>query len=362
MPSCRRPSTTTSHSVFHRHCSHAVVSGTMHGCGQDGQTHRPLAVHVDVTIAEDQTREENITVTDSHGLEDTTDGPGRGDTTEARFLIPTADRVFVQYGAATHQGKVRPRNEDHYAVIRRKRFREILATNVNIEEVELPQDEAYTVIVADGVGGEGFGHLASELAIRVGWESAGQATSWLMKLAGADADEIKSRVAGHAKLIQQAFLSHTQDNPRVAGMATTWTCAYVTDWDAVIAHIGDSRAYHGRDNKLRQITHDHTLAEELLESGASPGDVARFHHVLTRVFGGEGDEVIPDVHQIHLRDGDALLLCSDGLTGVVDDSKIATTVFAHTSPQAACDELIQLALEGGGPDNITVVLLRIFSS
>ncbi len=298
-------------------------------------------------------------MTDSNDLEDTKDGLERGDTTESRFWIPAQDRVKIQYGAATHQGKVRQRNEDHYAVIRRKRLREILATNVDIEEVDLPADEAYTLIVADGVGGEGFGHLASELAIRIGWESAGRATSWLMKLAGADADEIKARVAGHAKLIQQAFLSHTRDNPRVAGMATTWTCAYVTDWDAVIAHVGDSRAYHGRDNQLQQITHDHTLAEELLESGASPHDVARFHHVLTRVFGGEGDEVIPDVHQIRLLDGDALLLSSDGLTGVVDDARITAAVFGHTSPQAACDELIQMALDGGGPDNITVVLLRI---
>ena len=207
---------------------------------------------------------------DLNGLADTADGPQGSDSTESRFLIPSTDHPIVQYGAATHQGKVRSRNEDHYVVVRRRRSREILQTNVDLENLDFPQDEAYTLIVADGAGGEGFGHLASQLAIRTTWESARQAASWLMKLGDADAQEIQDRVSGYAKLIQQAFLAYTQENPRVAGMATTWTCAYVTDWDAIVAHVGDSRAYHGRHDKFHQITHDHTLAEELLKSGASP--------------------------------------------------------------------------------------------
>lgn len=298
---------------------------------------------------------------DSKRLADTADGPGGFTTTESRFLIPSTDDVIVQYGAATHQGKVRRRNEDHYVVVRRKRSREILSANIDLEELDLPQDEAYTLIVADGAGGEGFGHLASQLAIRTTWDSARRAASWLMKLGDADADEIKERVVGYAKLIQQAFLSYTQENPSVAGMATTWTCAYVTDWDAIVAHVGDSRAYHGRPDKFQQVTHDHTLAEELLRSGASPANVAGFHNVLTRAFGGDGEEVIPDVHQIRLTDGDALLLCSDGLTAVVDDEQIAATVFEHPSPQSACDELIELALKKGGPDNVTAVLMRVYA-
>ena len=87
----------------------------------------------------------------------------------------------------------------------------------------------------------------------------------------------------------------------------------------------------------------------------------QFRNVLTRAFGGAGEEVIPDVHQIRLQDGDALLVCSDGLTGVVDDEQITATVFAHSSPQAACDELIELAPESGAPDNVTVVLMRVYA-
>jgi serine/threonine protein phosphatase PrpC len=298
---------------------------------------------------------------DRDDLADTAEHSFGSDTTSSRFLIPASDTVTVQCGAATHQGKVRSRNEDHYVVVRRKRLREIVATNVSLEKLDVPQDEAYTLIVADGCGGEGFGHLASQLAIRTVWESAGRAASWLMNLSDADADQINQRVTAYAKLIQQAFLAHTHDDPRLAGMSTTWTCAYLTDWDAIVAHVGDSRAYHGRQGRLEQITRDHTLAEELLRSGASPGDVARFRNVLTRAFGGDGEEVVPDVHQIQLRDGDALLLCSDGLTAVVQDAEIASLVFSHVEPQVACDKLIELALDRGGPDNITVVLVRLFA-
>ncbi len=294
-------------------------------------------------------------------MADTAEQSSGADTTASRFLISASDCVKFRYGAATHPGKVRARNEDHYVVVRRHRSREILSTNMPLEKLDLPQETAYTLIVADGCGGEGFGHLASQLAIRTTWESAGRAASWLMNLDQVDTREIKERVITYAKLIQQAFLTHTHEDPRLAGMATTWTCAYVTDWTAVVAHIGDSRAYHGHHGSMKQITHDHTLAEELLRSGALPEDVARFRSVLTRAFGGDGGEVVPDVHEVHLKDGDALLLCSDGLTAVVNDQEIAHIVFQHVEPQDACDKLIQMALDRGGPDNITVIVLRLYT-
>ena len=123
------------------------------------------------------------------------------------------------------------------------------------------------LVVADGVGGEGFGDLASELAVRAGWDSTSRAASWLMRLDGVDDEEIERQVAAVAKAIQQAFLAHCHESPHFAGMATTWTCAYIVGWDAIIAHVGDSRAYHCRDNQATQITRDHTLAEELRKSG-----------------------------------------------------------------------------------------------
>ncbi|MHB8861991.1 MAG: PP2C family protein-serine/threonine phosphatase [Pirellulaceae bacterium] len=273
-------------------------------------------------------------------------------------LHPSREPGALRWGAATHIGKVRPRNEDHFAVVRRKRSREVLASNVSLPP-ELTEDEAYVLIVADGVGGEGFGDLASELAVRAGWESASQDPRWLMKLDLSTAEEIRQQVAVVAQAIQQAFLTYCRENPERAGMATTWTCAYVTGWHAFIAHVGDSRAYHCRGGRAHQITLDHTLAEELRRSGAHPEELAKFRSVLTKAFGGDSSEVVPDVHQLHLEDGDAILLCSDGLSNLVTSQEIAALVFNRRDPQATCNELIELALARGAPDNVTAVLARL---
>ena len=180
-----------------------------------------------------------------------------------------------------------------------------------------------------------------------------------MRLDGIGDEEIRERVAAVATAIQQAFSTHCQENPRLSGMATTWTCAYITGWDAIVAHVGDSRAYWCRNGSLRQITQDHTLAEELRKSGVNPDDIRKFRSVLTRAFSGTAEEVVPDVHQIRLHDGEAILVCSDGLTHVVKDEEIARVVADQPTPQAACDALVALALERGAPDNVTTVLARV---
>jgi protein phosphatase len=277
-----------------------------------------------------------------------------------RFLIPAAEHVLLKYGAATHVGKVRSRNEDHYAITRRKRSGEILATNVPSPNPDMPDGEAYVLVVADGVGGEGFGDLASQLAVRAGWGSAGRAASWLMRLDGVTDEEIQQQVAAVANAIQQAILAHCHENPQFTGMATTWTSAFIIGWDAIIAHVGDSRAYHCRDGQATQITRDHTLAEELRKSGMDFDRAGKFRSVLTKAFGGESEEVVPDVHQLRLKDGEAMLLCSDGLSNMVTDEEIGRLVFRHAEPQQACDALITLALDRGAPDNVTTVLARVF--
>jgi PPM family protein phosphatase len=275
------------------------------------------------------------------------------------FLRPVASPVLLTYGAATHAGKVRSRNEDHFAVTRRKRSREILATNVPCEPADMLDDEVYVLVVADGVGGEGFGDRASELAVRTGWDSAGRAASWLMRLDGVDYEEIKRQVTAVAEAIQQAFLARCRESPHFAGMATTWTCAYVIGWDVIIAHVGDSRAYHCRDGRVSQVTRDHTLAEELRKSGMGNVRADKFHSVLTKAFGGDAEEVVPDIHQLHLQDGEAVLLCTDGLSNTVTDEEIGRLVLGDAEPQQVCDALIALALERGAPDNVTVVLARV---
>ncbi len=276
-----------------------------------------------------------------------------------QFHPPWLGATQLKYGAATHVGNVRSRNEDRYAITRRTRSCEVLATNVRTQDLQSQDDEAYVLVVADGVGGEVYGDQASELAVLAGWECTSRAASWLMRLDGVDPQEIQQQFHAVARSIQQAFLARCRESPHFAGMATTWTCAYLVGWDAVIAHVGDSRAYHCQQGRAVQITHDHTLAEDLRRSGMQFGRPDKLRSVLTKAFGGESEEVAPDVHQCRLREGDGVLLCSDGLSNMVTDDEIGRIVEDRTEPQEACDALVALALERGAPDNVTVVLARV---
>ena len=129
--------------------------------------------------------------------------------------------------------------------------------------------------------------------------------------------------------------------------------------DAIVAHVGDSRAYVFRKSNLVAITRDHTLAQDLIAHGAKPEAVRRFRSVLTRAFRGEESDGHPDVAHVHLEVGDALLLCSDGLSDVVGAAEISQVLSAHSRPQAACDALLEKALAAGGPDNITVLAAKV---
>lgn len=272
---------------------------------------------------------------------------------------PTVRDVRLEFGAASHIGKVRENNEDHYSVVRRTRSREILLTNVNTSDVVLPDDHAHVMVVTDGVGGRGFGELASEFVLRCGWELAGQASSWLMKFEETKWDEICERIESYARRIQRALQEYARANPKLAGMGTTWTCFYIVGADAVVAHLGDSRGYLYRHGGLRQLTHDHTFAQDLLDRGLSEAQTAPFRHILTNSFGDRQEEVWTETDHIPLEDGDRLMLCSDGLTDMVPDAEIAATLGEFNEPQAACDELIKRALDHGGKDNVTVVIANV---
>jgi serine/threonine protein phosphatase PrpC len=131
--------------------------------------------------------------------------------------------------------------------------------------------------------------------------------------------------------------------------------------DLVIGHIGDSRAYLLRGARLHRLTRDHTMAQALVDAGiANPQDAATkaMRHVLTAALGSTGERSDPEVQRLHLSDGDQLLLCTDGLTDMVEDKEIVSSLRDATSAEAACGVLVDRALAGGGRDNVTVVLAR----
>jgi len=144
-------------------------------------------------------------------------------------------------------------------------------------------------------------------------------------------------------------------------MGTTLTMAYSVAQDLFIVHAGDTRAYLYHDGRLQRVTHDHTLVQLLVDNGAISPEEARHHkrrNVVTNVIGGPGEGVHADIHKIRVQDGDVLLLCSDGLSEPVDEESIAAVLAETQDPQAACDRLVDLALEHGAPDNVTAVAVR----
>jgi serine/threonine protein phosphatase PrpC len=129
--------------------------------------------------------------------------------------------------------------------------------------------------------------------------------------------------------------------------------------DAILAHVGDSRAYLHRDGTLRQLTRDHTFAQTLREAGVPPAETAQYKHLLVNSFGAHPEEVKIDVEHVVLLHGDRLLVCSDGLTDMVGDDEITATLAANGGAQAASDALIDAALRNGGKDNVTAVVVDV---
>lgn len=274
----------------------------------------------------------------------------------SRFFVEPAAAIAVQCGGASHVGRVRANNEDHFAIIRRSRAQEMLLSNLPASAFSPIASAAYLFIVADGLGGAAAGEWASRLALQKAWDLAGQATSWIMKFHDLSAQQVRERADAFATEMHRALLEYGQRDPELSGMGTTWTSAYIVAWDALIAHVGDSRAYLARRGELRQITRDHTLAQVLIDTGVPPEQTRRVRHVLTNTLGGSSEAVSPDVAHVALESGDRLLLCTDGLTELVSDREIAEVLSRTLQAQAACDALIEIALNHGGKDNVTVVL------
>jgi PPM family protein phosphatase len=276
----------------------------------------------------------------------------------AKYYVTSADELAFDFGAATHPGLQRPENQDHYLVLRRTRTQQLLLTNMPTEQLPMPTDEAFAIAVADGMGGCGCGGLASELAIRTGWELAGRATSWVMKLGQLNRDELTERVEAFTHLMQQAFVDEFRANPDFGDSGTTWSSAYFVSSFAVVFNIGDSPCFLWRDGIMCRVSTDHTVEQEFMAAGVDREIAGRYGHMLTRCLGYDSQNARPDVYHMRLKADDQMLLCTDGLTDMVADGQIAQCLDESPDAQSACDGLVKLALDAGGKDNVTAVLAR----
>ncbi len=242
----------------------------------------------------------------------------------------------------THVGRQRQHNEDSFLV----------------------ESDARLFLVADGMGG----HAAGEIASRIAVDSISEFMLHTKEDDGtwphAYDEHFKrstNKLMAAVRLANTRVLEAMRKDARLRGMGTTIVACFADDVTMSIAHVGDSRAYLVRDNKLSRITSDHSWVFEQVQAGMLTEAEAEKHplrNVITRALGG-ALQVAPDASEIELKHGDTFLLCSDGLTGMVPEEEILRLVTTNDGDlEKACQDLVDTANEHGGLDNVTAVLIR----
>jgi PPM family protein phosphatase len=232
----------------------------------------------------------------------------------------------ISVGARTDVGRVRSANEDSY-LVREPIF-----------------------VVADRMGGHLAGDVASSTAVST-------IEGHLSEAAPDQPDSFATLVRG----ANRAIWEKAQSDSALRGMGTTCTLLYLDDATAHIAHVGDSRAYRLRDGTLEQLTEDHTLVARMVREGKLAPEEAEHHpqrSIITRALGVDSD-VSVDLLAVELRPGDRLLLCSDGLSSMVEESSILDVLGREQDAQGAADTLVDRANEAGGEDNVTVLIIDV---
>ena len=273
---------------------------------------------------------------------------------------PFSSLVHVDIGALTHTGHRRENNEDQFFVAKVTRALQTVMTSLAPGDVPDRADELnHVMVVADGMGGHAAGEIASRMTISALVALALEIPDWILRVDPGHAPEIERRAREAIQRVDSMLVERGRQDASLRGMGSTLTAARSYGRDLLIVHVGDSRAYLLRAGQLQRLTRDHTYVQMMVDAGYfSPHDVAisDMRHMLTNVLGGSVDEVDVDVDLLGLEDGDRLLLCSDGLTDCVDDETIGVTLQRALSSREACDRLVQLALDSGGRDNVTVIV------
>jgi len=250
-----------------------------------------------------------------------------------------APKPGIEAASLTDVGRQRSNNEDSY-----------LYWEPDSDEDFLRKGRL--AVVADGMGGYEGGQEASRLAVetvRAIYDNA----------FGSDP---QSTLTAAFQAAHQNIQRYAQDHPQFYGMGTTCTALSIVERQLHFAHVGDSRLYLIRPESISRLTRDHSYVGRLVESGIVRSEDAESHpqrHILTAAL-GSGRDITPHTpdHPVPLEEGDILLLCTDGLWGLVGDPDLTRVVQANP-PTEACQKLVTMALDRGGPDNITVLVLRV---
>ena len=252
---------------------------------------------------------------------------------------PTINRhaMTLEFHCASDTGRARNNNEDSAAV-----------------------DEASSLVVlADGMGGYNAGEVASGMCTSFIKTELGR---WLSEASESATDtDVRRAMDICVDNANRAIFNAANSNPQYAGMGTTLVVGVFRENRLLLGHVGDSRCYRQRSGRLVQITHDHSLLQEQIDSGLITAEQAAFSsnkNLVTRAVGVE-DTVLLETHLHDVMPGDVYLLCSDGLSDMIDDETISQLLQSRELLPEAASALVDAANEAGGKDNISVVLVRV---
>ncbi len=248
--------------------------------------------------------------------------------------------MTFEFHCATDTGRSRSNNEDSVAI----------------------DEWSSLVVLADGMGGYNAGEVASSMATSFIKSELGR---WLSEAAASATDtDVRRAMEICVDNANRAIFNSANSNPRYAGMGTTLVVGVFRESRLLLGHVGDSRCYRMRAGRLTQITHDHSLLQEQIDAGLITAEQAAFSankNLVTRAVGVE-DTVLLETHQHDVLPGDVYVLCSDGLTDMLDDETIAQLLQRCELLPEAATALIDAANDAGGKDNISVVLARVRGS
>ena len=264
-------------------------------------------------------------------------------------------RLEVRVFACTDVGRTREHNEDSFLVAD---LATADAVELSAEQTHMPGERGELFMVADGMGGAAAGEIASSMAVEVVLQEL--RARWTSRASAGDPSTFVETLVAATGTANERIHRYATEHAEFRGMGTTATVAGVLGDTLYIAQVGDSRAYIVRGGEAQQLTKDQSLMQRLIEAGeitAEEAEVSERRNIILQALGPESTIKVDITHQL-LRRGDTLVLCSDGLSGLVRPAEIAQAVAEEPDLRSLCNRLIASANSKGGPDNITVVAAR----
>ena len=292
--------------------------------------------------------------------------PGIKALLESYKYAPPSTTVEVTFGAQSSPGRSRLVNEDHYLVLRLGRHQETVMTSLPDELIASRfEEQGYAMVVADGMGPSGAGEAASHVAIATLVHLVRYFGKWNLRVDDVIAHDIMARVKSFYRHVDSVVVAYHRNAGAVRMDQTTLTAIFGAGHDLFFAHVGHSRAYLLRNGQLMRLTRDHTVGPRpptamarapLVDVNVAARDLT---HILTDTIGMRGS-VGPtiDIERLQLVENDRVLVCTNGLTDMVDEVRIGEVLASDQQPGAQCRALVDLALAAGGDDDVTALVAR----